>query len=286
MLTPQAIKDQEFQVKFRGYDAIEVKSYLEFLAEDFFELLEQNRVYTEEAESFAAELELLKVEKEKFENELRIGEVSRDESEAEVQEECSRKDEEIGNLTNQIVELQTAVTQLEGENSTYRDKIAGLEEELSSGSDAIIKEQDRVEGLQNELQQVEGKYKGLEKEGVDFKTTIVAAQNFADSLRESSEQDALSTIEQAKVEVEKIRIEAREELAHLPKKIEELQQKKIQVRNELKAILDRYMEGLDASPEVNAAMEDDDLSDLFESIQLPDGEIEDLDDTTFKTESS
>lgn len=28
-ITPQAIKDQEFQVKFRGYDTVEVKAYLE-----------------------------------------------------------------------------------------------------------------------------------------------------------------------------------------------------------------------------------------------------------------
>jgi DivIVA domain-containing protein len=51
MLTPQAIKDQDFQIKFRGYDSIEVKAYLELLAEDFFELTEQNRLQAEELES-------------------------------------------------------------------------------------------------------------------------------------------------------------------------------------------------------------------------------------------
>jgi len=34
-ITPQAIKDQEFRVKFRGYDEIEVKAYLELIAEEF-----------------------------------------------------------------------------------------------------------------------------------------------------------------------------------------------------------------------------------------------------------
>ena len=92
MLTPQAIKDQEFQVKFRGYDSIEVKSYLELLAEDFFELLEQNRVHTEEIESLLAEQELLQVQKEKSENELREGLVSREEIEAEIQRGYSEKD--------------------------------------------------------------------------------------------------------------------------------------------------------------------------------------------------
>ena len=64
MLTPQAIKDQEFQVKFRGYDSIEVKAYLELLAEDFFELTEQNRTQEEEIESLRAEQEALSREKE------------------------------------------------------------------------------------------------------------------------------------------------------------------------------------------------------------------------------
>ena len=50
MLTPQSIKDQEFQTKFRGYEPIEVKAYLELLAEDFFELTEKNRVQAEEIE--------------------------------------------------------------------------------------------------------------------------------------------------------------------------------------------------------------------------------------------
>ena len=64
MLTPQAIKDQEFQIKFRGYDAIEVKAYLELLAEDYFELSEQNRIHVEEIESLVAEQKSLTLEKE------------------------------------------------------------------------------------------------------------------------------------------------------------------------------------------------------------------------------
>ncbi len=287
MLTPQAIKDQEFQIKFRGYDAIEVKSYLELLAEDFFELLEQNRVHIEEIESFVAEQELYQVEKEKIENELRDDQVSRDEIEADVQKEYSRKDEEIEDLKTQIAKLETTVSGLEDENSKCCEKILELEENLSSGSDAIIKEQNEVERLQYEFERVEERKKELEKEGLDFKTTLFAAQKFADNLKESSEQDALATITAAKAEVQKLRKEAHEELAYLPKEIEQLQQKKIQVRYELKAILDKYMVGLDdAFSESDADTREDDLSDLFQRIQIPDGENMDQDDTTGNTESS
>jgi len=64
MLTPQAIKDQEFQIKFRGYDAIEVNAYLELLAEDFFELTEQNRIQADEIQALQSEQESLARDKE------------------------------------------------------------------------------------------------------------------------------------------------------------------------------------------------------------------------------
>ncbi len=287
MLTPQAIKDQEFQIKFRGYDAIEVKSYLELLAEDFFELLEQNRVHIEEIESFVAEQELYQVEREKLENELRDGQVSRDEIEADVQKEYGQKDEEIEDLKKQIAKMETTVSELEDGNSGYCEKILELEENLSSSGEVLVKEQNEVERLQYELERVDERKKELEKEGLDFKTTLFAAQKFADNLKESSEQDALATTTAAKAEVQKLRKEAQEELAYLPKEIEQLQQKKIQVRHELKAILDKYMVGLDdASSEFDADAGEDDLSDLFQRIQIPDGENNDQDDTPGNAESS
>jgi len=275
MLTPQAIKDQEFQIKFRGCDAIEVKSYLELLAEDFFELLEQNRVQAEEIQSFVAEQKLFRIEKKKFENELQVNQVSRDKIRVEIAEEYSQKDEENGELKKQIEVLQTTVNQLEDENAVFREKISDLEEKLGSGNDAIAKERDEIKRLHNKLEQIEERNRALEKDGVDFKTTIVAAQKFADNLRENSEHDALLIIEQAKAEVEEIRNEAREELAHIPRKIEELQQKKNQVRNELKVILNKYLQGLDTIAEDDIDTKEDDLSDLFQSIQLSD--TEDLD---------
>ena len=285
MLTPQAIKDQEFQTKFRGYDSLEVKSYLELLGEDFFELLEQNRTHAEEIESLVAEQELLRVEKERLENDLRDGQVGRDEIEAEIQEEYSRKDEDIEKYKDEIAELKETVSQLENEKATYLDLVSDLEEKVSVGSDEVESKHSEIEKLKNELKQVEERNSELEKEGQDFKTTIRAAQKFADNLRESSELEAMSAIEQAKIEVGKIRNEAREKLADFPQKIEELQLKKNQVRNELKAILDKYMVGLEVPAGVDENMAENDLSDLFQRIQLPDGENEESGTTISNIES-
>ena len=253
MLTPQAIKDQEFQIKFRGFDAIEVKSYLELLAEDFFELLEQNRVHKEAIESLVSE-------QEKFEDEVRVGQEDRDEVNSKVQDECKEKGEELEKLRAQVEELKESVANLEEENSSSGEKIAELEEQSSFDNEAMAEEEKEIEELRKKLELAEEKNNEAVEEGLDFKRTIVAAQSFADNLRQTSEQEARALLEEARADVKKLRSEAKEELSRLPKEIEELQLRKVQVRDELKAILDSYLESLDVS------------SDLFQSIQIPDGE--------------
>ena len=55
MITPQIIKDQEFQTKFRGYDPIEVKAYLDLIAEEFFDLQERCRLQIDDLQAFHEE---------------------------------------------------------------------------------------------------------------------------------------------------------------------------------------------------------------------------------------
>lgn len=57
MLTPIEIKKQEFSRAMRGYDADEVRSFLEGIADDFERLVESNRLQTSEMERLKGELE-------------------------------------------------------------------------------------------------------------------------------------------------------------------------------------------------------------------------------------
>jgi hypothetical protein len=88
---------------------------------------------------------------------------------------------------------------------------------------------------------------------------------------------------QARADVEKFRTEAQAELARLPKEIEALNQKKIQVRDELRSILRSHLETLDGLFAADSSRREDDLADLFESITIPDvdpaesGSIESID---------
>ena len=95
---------------------------------------------------------------------------------------------------------------------------------------------------------------------------------------EASQEDAQKIIEAAHAEVEKFRSEAEAELARLPKEIEELHQRKIKVRKDLETILYTYLEALESPPDLEPDEKEDDLSDLFQSIQLPDDETVEPDD--------
>ena len=274
MLTPQSIKDQEFQTKFRGYEPIEVKAYLELLAEDFFELTEQNRIQAEEIDSLQAENETLEAGREALAGELRIAQENAEGAQAEIHESCKHKDQEIDDLKVQLEGLQKSVAALEEENSSFLEEVATLEEALTSGEGTSKLGEAELAKLRGKIELLEEKNQELKQEGLDFKTTILAAQKFSDSLRQSSQEEARKIIDDAHAEIDRFRKEAEAELARLPKEIEELQQRKIKVRKDLEKTLYEYLEALEEKPRKSAGQVDD-SADLFQRIQLPDdGEID------------
>lgn len=273
MLTPQAIKDQEFQIKFRGYDAIEVKAYLELLAEDFFELTEQNRVQVEEIEALQAEQESLVRDKETLAVEVKENQDNADGIQSDIEDGYKQKDLEIEALKEKLEATEKQVEELRQERTADREKIEELEEQLTGDVGLSELDQSELERLRARVAVVEERNSEFKKEGVDFKTTIIAAQKFSDNLKESSETEAAQLMENARLEVELFKAESEAELAHLPREIEELKGKKGKVKEELKNTLLAYLSALDAFPDEVAGSRGDDLSDLFESIEIPETEV-------------
>ncbi len=234
MLTPQAIKDQEFQTKFRGYDSIEVRAYLELLAEDFFDISEKNRSLSEEIEALRAQ----------------------------------RDFDDVAGLREKLAAVEEQCDILREEKVRLAEEAEKLQEQLSPEQ----RETDRaeIERLRARVAVLETQNEELKSQGLDFKSTILAAQNFADNLKESSQAEAAQLMENAKREVESFRAEFEVEMAYLPEEIERLRAKKNEVREELRAVLNRYLQALEEAAEDEDDV--DDLPDLFESIQLPDSE--------------
>jgi len=252
MLTPQAIKDQEFQIKFRGYDAIEVKAYLELLAEDYFELTEQTRVHEEEINSLKEGIEALESEKESLETEIDEGRESAEGKLSEIDEEQEQRGKEVQELKDKVQELTQTNVSLKEENEICQELAEELEEKLTGVEEEKIRELAEVGKLKAKVDVLEERNSFLKQEGADFKTTILAAQNFANNLRETTEVNAKALMEEAKAEVAQFKADAQEELTRLPREIEVLEKRKSNARGELKDMLHLYLDGLDVFPEVDS----------------------------------
>jgi len=126
-ITPQAIKDQEFQSKFRGYDPIEVKGYLELVAEEFFEILEKVRQQEGEYEALVLEKELLEEMNQKLEADIETALKTTED----VREESSEKDDVRAELEKEMEELQTARADLEEEQKEWEDEVIAAEGRIS-----------------------------------------------------------------------------------------------------------------------------------------------------------
>jgi cell division initiation protein len=274
-ITPQAIKDQEFQVKFRGYDAIEVKAYLELLAEEFFELHELRRKQEEEYAGLHEETQALRQEKENLAKEAS----ERDERYETSVKQFLDKDEIIADLQLKVEELEQKVEESELEKgiqqeawerqeTVLREEIEMLKGRINDNQNIASESSTETGKLQEKIAFLESQLKELKQEEVDFKATLVAAQKFADDMRAKATAEAAALVAEAHKEVDTFRRDAEEELSILPLQIEELQLRKKQVREELKAILNSYLDQLDIVQEGSGVESDEDLSDLFQSISL------------------
>jgi len=287
-ITPQVIKDQEFQVKFRGYDAIEVKAYLELLAEEFFELYEQNKVLSEDIERLTGEKQTLESQRDRLQKENKALQDELEQSRTGVK----RKDDELLALQQEMKELKAQIDSSRKETDLAKEVVEAVEKRMKSEQDkAAIRLQEEVEAVESRVAEekeqsrqlkleheqlrhrfelLDQQYQELKKGEVDFKTTIVAAQKFSEDLRKRVEEETREMMEKARQDVELFRRKAHEELAHLPIEIERLQNRRVEVREELKSQLNNYLQQIDAFSDRRDTEPEGDLMELFQTIQLPD----------------
>ena len=274
-ITPQTIKDQEFQTKFRGYDAIEVKAYLDLIAEEFFELLEAKRRQDEELASLRARCQELEREKERMEAKLR------DSGSAVNSDEEARRtlEMEIRMLREQATALTKRAKDAEAEKSALvsaqeereralAEEARGLRDKLAQQQRDVVGKDKDIEGLRRQLAANETQIGELKKEETASKHLLIAAQNFADELRRKGEKEAHEMMDKARVEVETFRQTAQEELARLPAEIERLHKQREGVRDELRRILQSHLERLDFSSDFKESKPE--VDEMFNSIAAPD----------------
>ncbi len=286
-LTPQLIKDQEFQVKFRGCDPLEVRDYLETIADEFFELQEQCKEYLEELELLRKEKETSEDYNSSLETDM---EFTRKISE-ELKEGCVQKEEKLKELSKEVEELQLRIADMEQENVERDEEVSAASAKVEEAEAALKEAETEKESLRAKIELLREQNSELKKEEVDFKSALATAQQFAEDLKEKSRLEAEEMIAAAKAEIEQIRDDAHAELTRLPVEIAALKKKKSEVKEELKSTLESYLETIDVfypdedesdgtaegessevplsvEPEAHEADEPKDLDDLFEKIEM------------------
>ncbi len=276
-ITPQAIKDQEFQVKFRGYDPIEVKAYLELIAEEFFELLERVRQQIDEMDVIVEERDNLKNDKTALQQELE----SATGSSEEIRSEVVDRDNEANKLRDEVEHLKREIVTLEVEKKASEQKFEGVNEQIQLRDEKLQEEKERTEKLINRVEGLMKQNEELRKEEIDFKSTLVAAQQFTNEVKRKSEDEAREMLNMTKAEVNRLRQDAYQELAKYPAEIQRLKDTRNKVRDDLEVLLKLTLENLEIyHDEEKDEVVEDDNSELFQSVQLnsPEEDNDDLDD--------
>lgn len=266
-LTPQAIKDQEFQPKFRGYDTIEVKAYLELLAEEFFELIEASKKSEEENEILEEEKEALLVQNENYA--FKIEELK---AECErLEKEVDAKNEQCRELQQETDELKTSAAGHEQEKKELVEKISECETKIQDAEERVLAQQQGNEELLTKVKVLEQQKEELRREELEFRSALGAAQKFSKEIREKSEEEAHFLMEKAKKDVSNFREVSSKELSRIPAEIADLRRQKKKVREELRALLTNYLEAIDALPE-EESQRSNDVDDLYQKIIIGEDE--------------
>ena len=270
MITPQIIKDQEFQTKFRGYDPIEVKAYLDLIAEEFFDLQERCRLQIDDLQAFHEEKEIIEQQN-----------ISLEASNA-VSRKMAEKLRQTGLQTEQKIAIQAKesegfrawITNLEGEKKGLEEAVSSANARTQKAEEALLQEEADKGILARKIELMEAQQREGKKDEVDFRSTLAAAQQFCDAMKEKSKEQAEQLLDAAKAEIEQIRQTAHAELVHLPGEIEALQQKREEARKVLRATLEAYLQNLDIFPAADEHSPEWENDNLFQKIQiLEDGSL-------------
>jgi chromosome segregation ATPase len=291
-ITPQLIKDQEFEIKFRGCDPLEVRDYLEIVANEFFELQEQCAEQLEELES----LREVKENSENYTGSLETDmEFTRKISD-DLKDSCAQKEEKVLELTKEVEELQLRIADMEQEDSEHAEEVSTMEALIEEVEIALKESEKEKNTLNSKIDLLKEQNEELRKDEVDFRSTLSSAQQFAEELKQKSRSEAEEMILETRGEIQTIRDDAQEELERLPREIEILEKKKNKVKADLKAILEGYLETIDVfypddeitseKQTADEPMETETGAELFQKIEInEDGSLDSEDVERLKNES-
>jgi cell division initiation protein len=127
-ITPLDIQQQQFRVKFRGFDMVEVDNFLDLVANEWEELLRENNLLKEEDHKKAERIEELKGAERELRNALvsaqqiceEIKNSARKEGDLIIEEARGNARKIVEAAQTQAIQLQTDITQLHRQREEFK----------------------------------------------------------------------------------------------------------------------------------------------------------------------
>lgn len=187
-------------------------------------------------------------------------------------------------LTPQEIQTQEFHVRFRGfdveEVDAFLEKIAAAFLELQEQNTKLAAQ---VESLNQEMSDYQSK-------GKAFQHAILSAQQIADDLMDKSKAEAEKLVEEARSEATELKETAAAEVASLEAEVDRLQSLRDESKQELEKMLHSYLDMLEApassstktveptpepppEPVAEEPVIDDDLSDLYQKIDLPDDTV-------------
>ena len=163
-LTPIDIQQQQFKVKFRGFDVREVDRFLEYLSETFGALLDENKTHKERVRRLKLEMQGFKEREETFKramlnsqkiveqmkiNARKSAEIIIAEAEVKAEKILNRAHTRLSQLHDDIFELKRQRIQIEVQINSILDAHSKLLEVSKEGMEAIDQEDSKIKILSN-----------------------------------------------------------------------------------------------------------------------------------------
>ena len=163
-LTPIDIQQQQFKVKFRGFDVREVDRFLEYLSETFGTLLDENKTNKERVRRLKLEMQGFKEREETFKramlnsqkiveqmkiNARKSAEIIIAEAEVKAEKILNRAHTRLSQLHDDIFELKRQRIQIEVQINSILEAHSKLLEVSKEGMEAIDQEDSKIKILSN-----------------------------------------------------------------------------------------------------------------------------------------
>lgn len=266
--TPQTIREQTFTTRFMGYGPAEVDAFLEKLAVEFGQLVEQTGRRDEGVAKLQRLLEAALEHKKKAEQQS-----------AKSRQEVEQLQRELKDITGKqaqdaqdLVQLRERLEEAAQQNQRLDTKLETSSRNASESLKKLGQAAQEIEALRSRVAVLEAENRELKKEEAEFNRTIKGAREIADDLIAKTREESQTALQMAQDEIQRFRQGALHELAQIRDEIEQLSRQRWQVREDLRSTLKRYLEGLQefsGREGSGGGAVGHDYDELFQKIEFP-----------------